>query len=179
VLLAGATALGWRRLKRGILVLCVLLLSATLFVRLLARGLQERWTEVGASSLSVVVLFILLALILGQVFRQGPATRDRIFGAVAAYLLLGLTWAEVYRLVDLLLPHSFQGLSWAPGAHNLSSFVYFSLSTLTTAGYGDIVPLTLPARSLANMESLVGQLFPAIFIARLVSLSLAVPRPPD
>jgi Ion channel len=178
VILAGASALGWQRVQRGILVLALVLLVAMLALRFLARGFPVRWTETVASAVSVVVLSVLVALIVAQVFRNGPTARDRIFGAVAAYLLLGLNWAEAYRLVDVLVPGSFHGLVWAPGGHNLSSFVYFSLSTLTTAGYGDIVPLTLPARSLANMESLAGQLFPAILIARLVSMSLASQRPP-
>jgi hypothetical protein len=179
VVLAGASALGWRRVQRGIIALFAVLLVAMLVLRLIARGMQDRWTEVGASSASVVVLSLLLALILAQLFREGPTTTDRIFGAVAAYLLLGLTWAEGYRFVDLLRPGSFHGVAWAPNAHNLSTFVYFSLATLTTAGYGDIVPLSLPARSLANMESLLGQLFPAIFIARVVSKSLTSPRTPE
>jgi Ion channel len=178
VLLAGASALGWRRVQRGILVLGVLLFLVTLGLRLLAHGFRGRWFEIGASVASLSVLSVLVALILAQVFRDGPTARDRLFGGVAAYLLLGLDWAEAYRFVDVLVPGSFHGLSWAPEAHNLSAFVYFSLATLTTAGYGDIVPLSLPARSLANMESLSGQLFPAILIARLVSMSLLAPRPP-
>jgi Ion channel len=176
VILAGASVLGWRRVQRGIIVLGVVLLLATLALRLLARGFEARWTEAVSAGVSVAVLSVLVALILAQVFRDGPAARDRLFGGVAAYLLLGLTWAEAFRLVDVLVPGSFHGLVWAPRAHNLSSFVYFSLATLTTAGYGDIVPLTLPARSLANMESLTGQLFPAILIARLVSMSLTASR---
>lgn len=178
VILAGASALGWHRVQRGILVVGLLLLLAMLGLRLLARGFRGRWFEIGASVVSVSVLSLLVALILAQVFRDGPTVRDRLFGGVAAYLLLGLDWAEAYRFVDVLVPGSFHGLTWAPEAHNLSAFVYFSLATLTTAGYGDIVPLSLPARSLANMESLSGQLFPAILIARLVSMSLLAPRPP-
>jgi hypothetical protein len=147
-------------------------------LRLLARGFEGRAFETVASAVSVLVLSLLIALILAQVFQDGPVMRDRLFGGVAVYLLLGLDWAEAYRFVDLLLPGSFHGLTWAARAHNLSSFVYFSVATLTTAGYGDIVPVSLPARSLSNLESLTGQLFPAILIARLVSMSLLTPRPP-
>jgi hypothetical protein len=178
VIVAGASSLGWQRVQRGIILLGVLVVLAMLGLRLLARGFSGRWFESVASALSVLVLSMLVALILAQVFRDGPAPRDRLFGGVAAYLLLGLDWAEAYRFVDVLVPGSFHGLAWASGGHNLSSFVYFSLATLTTAGYGDIVPVSLPARSLANMESLSGQLFPAILIARLVSMSLLISRPP-
>jgi hypothetical protein len=178
VIVAGASALGWHRVQRGIILLGVLVALAVLGLRLLARGFEGRWFEIVASAVSVLVLSVLVALILAQVFRDGPTARDRLFGGVAAYLLLGLDWAEAYRFVDVLVPGSFHGLTWAPRAHNLSSFVYFSLATLTTAGYGDVVPVSLPARSLANLESLSGQLFPAILIARLVSMSLLTPRPP-
>ena len=177
VILAGAAALGWHRLRHGFLALGLALVVAMLGLRLLARGIPARWTEGCASAASLLVVSLLVALILAQAFREGPATRHRIFGAVAAYLLLGLDWALAYRLVDVLVPGSFHGLAWEPRGHNLSAFVYFSLSTLTTAGYGDIVPLSLPARTLANMESMTGQLFPAVLLARLVSLSL-VRRPP-
>jgi len=178
VLLAGAAALGWQRLRRGFLALGAALALAMLGLKLLARSVPARWTEGCASAISVVVVSLLVALILARVFQEGPTTRDRIFGAVAAYLLLALDWALAYRLVDIVAPVSFHGLAWAPREHNLSAFVYFSLATLTTAGYGDIVPLSLPARSLANMESLTGQLFPALLLARLVSLPLARRPPP-
>jgi hypothetical protein len=178
VIIAGASSLGWRRVERGIIGLGLVIVLAMLLLRLLARGFAGYWVELVSAGVSVVVLSVLVALILVQVFRDGRTARDRLFGGVAAYLLVGLDWAEVYRFVDILVPHSFQGLTWATRAHNVSSFVYFSLCTLTTVGYGDILPLSLPARSLANLESLSGQLFPAILIARLVSMSMVTPKSP-
>jgi hypothetical protein len=178
VILAGAAALGWHRLQRGFLVAGAILLLCMLATRLLARGVPARWTEAAASGLSAVVVSLLVALILARVFREGPTNRDRILGAVGAYVLIGLDWALAYRLVDVLSPGSFHGIAWEPRGHNLSGFVYFSIATLTTAGYGDIVPLSLPARTLANMESLTGQLFPAVLLARLVSLSVSRAPPP-
>jgi Ion channel len=179
VIVAGASALGWRAVQKGIIIFGLLLVLGVLGLRLVARNFEVRWVEAIAAAASVLVLSVLVALILAQVFRDGRAARDRLFGGVAAYLLLGLDWAEAYRLVDVLVPGSMHGVAWEARAHNLSSFVYFSLSTLTTAGYGDIVPVSLPARSLANMESLTGQLFPAILIARLVSMSMLTPSKPE
>jgi hypothetical protein len=182
ILLAGASALGWRRLQRGILVAIVVALLLLLGPHLLARGFSVPWTEALRSGLAAVVFGVLTTLILAQVFREGPTTRDRIFGAVAVYLLIGLICAELFRLIQVLDPVALSGVHWRPGATNLSTYVYFSLTTLTTMGYGDILPVSLAARSLANCEALLGQLFPAILIARLVSMSITAPpaqRPPE
>jgi hypothetical protein len=111
---------------------------------------------------------MLTLVVLGQVFRDGPVTYHRILGAVAAYLLLGVTWAAAYKLVALHFPDAFTG----PVGHGklaMDSWMYFSYATLSTAGYGDIVAQHPVARSLAVTEALVGQLYPAILIARLVS----------
>jgi hypothetical protein len=110
-------------------------------------------------------------VLLRQVFRQGLVTRQRIEGAVAAYLLLGLVWASAYRLVSLQIPDAFTGA--VPHQDELSAgWVYYSFVTLTTMGYGDITPVAPMARSLAVLEALTGQLYPAILLGRLVSLQL-------
>ncbi len=112
---------------------------------------------------------LMTAVILVQVFGPGSVTVHRIFGAVAAYLLLGLVWAQAYQLVSLAHPGAFTGAADV-GAD--AAWVYFSFVTLTTTGYGDIVPVHASARSLANLEALIGQLYPAVLLARLVSLEL-------
>jgi len=138
------------------------------------------WTEwfVPASTapelrrLSTLGAFLLLAIAVGiNVFASGHAIGDRVFGAVVLYLLLGLIWAVAYQLVDLVSPGAFAGHSEA--AVGLADWAYFSFVTLTTVGYGDITPVALGARSLAMLEALVGQLYPAVIIARLVSLQVS------
>jgi hypothetical protein len=111
---------------------------------------------------------MLTLIVLGQVFRDGPVTLHRIEGAIAAYLLLGVTWAGAYKLVALHFPDAFTGFI-GTGKVAMDSWLYFSYATLSTVGYGDIVAHHPVARSLAVMEALVGQLYPAILIARLVS----------
>jgi hypothetical protein len=120
--------------------------------------------------LSFVSLSLLAALVIEQVFRPGPVTGYRIQGAIVVYLLLGLIFAQVYKAILIVLPGSFAsaGLELAT-EHGL---LYFSFVTLTTVGYGDITPIHPIARSLAVGEALVGQLYPAILIARLVSLQI-------
>jgi hypothetical protein len=116
-----------------------------------------------------VLAFLVLAFAVGiNVFAPGHAIGDRVFGAVVLYLLLGLLWAVAYQVVESVVPGSF---TQSP-EHNagLSGWFYFSFVTLTTVGYGDIAPVTQEARSLAILEALIGQLYPAVIIARLVSL---------
>jgi len=95
-------------------------------------------------------------------------TAQRVQGAVAAYLLLGLAWAAAYAFVAALAPGAFA--TARPESTHSRSYLYFSFVTLTTLGYGDITPVHHAARSLAMLEALTGQLYPAILIARLVTL---------
>ncbi len=140
--------------------------------------LYLRWFEGGAVSvgddvLSMVTVMVLTALVLEHVFRSGPITADRVRGAVLAYLLIGLVWTFAYQLTHKLAPGSFR----FPDDSRVQDFMhglgYFSFVTLTTLGYGDITPVHPIARSLAVAEALIGQLYPAILIGRLVSLQIS------
>ena len=129
--------------------------------------------------LSVASVLLLVWVLALQMPDRGPISGHHVKGAVALYLLLGLLWEEAYSLLERLDPSSFnlpQALQ-PPGQHP-QALLYFSLVTLTTTGYGDVTPATDWARSLTTAESLVGQLFPAILIARLVSLQVADPKAP-
>lgn len=128
-----------------------------------------RWT-------SLVSLVLLLIIVLGQTFRAGPVNFHRIQGAVAGYLLLGVLWAEAYAVVALAFPGAFSGSADAAGGSR--AWLYFSFVTLTTVGYGDVVPIHPVARSLAMLEAVTGPLYLAILLARLVSLGVA-PGPRD
>ena len=128
------------------------------------------WTALGR----ILAVSLLTVLVVRQVFREGPITVQRIQGAVAVYLLLGLTWAGIYQLIGGVWPDAFR-FSEAPQSHSelTNALAYYSFVTLTTMGYGDITPLHPVARSAAILEALTGQLFPAILIARLVAMELA------
>ena len=125
-------------------------------------------------ALTILTLSIVAALVLVQVFRDGPITRHRIQGAIVVYLLLGLIWMSAYKLLLRIVPGAIHFASGEPGDLKLGhGLAYYSFVTLTTVGYGDITPVHPIARSLAAGEALVGQLYPAILIARLVSMQLA------
>jgi hypothetical protein len=111
-------------------------------------------------------------LILSFVLRTPRVTRELIYAALLVYVFLGLIWTGVYSALELLQPNSFslpESLS-GPVSH---SFAYFSFTTLTTLGYGDITPLSGPARSFATMEAVVGQIYLAVLVARLVGLHIS------
>jgi voltage-gated potassium channel Kch len=108
-------------------------------------------------------------------FGPGRVTWHRVQGAIALYLVLGLLFAHLFGLLNVLVPAAFTNVP--PGLNADAVFyrgrlLYFSFVTLTTTGYGDIVPLHPVARSLATLEAVIGQLFPATLLARLVSLEL-------
>jgi hypothetical protein len=127
------------------------------------------------NSLGLFFLVLLTSLILHQALREGPTTYHRIMGAVAAYLLIGMIWSLAYYVIALWIPGAFsiQGASASGGGESLQSqLFYFSFVTLTTIGYGDIAAVHPIVRMLVILEGVVGQLFPAILIARLVSLQV-------
>ena len=108
-----------------------------------------------------------------EVFAGGKITYHRIMGAISLYLLVGMTFVALFTFVGLVVPKSFSGLSFKDNLALASNLNYFSFVTLTTTGYGDIVPVHPIARSLCNLESIIGQLYPATLLARLVSLEVA------
>src|SRR3990172_712754 len=174
ILVSGAAALGWGRSRGAPVVGAVL---AVVLVRWIARSTASVPFQALDAGLSIAVMGALAAMILAQVFRPGSISWHRVLGAVAAYLLLGMAWSLAYRLLLVFDPNALHGTSQLPDHTVPAQLIYFSLVTLTTTGYGDIVPVSVAARSLANLEGLVGQLFPAVLIAGLVSIA-ATPTPP-
>jgi hypothetical protein len=111
----------------------------------------------------------LASIILIKTMAKGQVTVHRVQGALIVYLLLSLIFSLFFHSIYLVRGDgSFSGLITG----YRTEFMYFSLSTLTTVAFGDITPVYSLARSFSNMESLTGQLYPAIIIARLVSMSL-------
>ena len=126
------------------------------------------------STLSVIGMII---VVLWQVYRKGPVTGHRVRGAVAAYLLIAVMFAYIYTFMASVVPGSFQLPAWATAeAERGEKFFYFSMVALTTTGFGDITPIHPFARSFVMLEGFIGQLYPAILIARLVTLEIETRR---
>jgi hypothetical protein len=127
-------------------------------------------------SLSAFVFMIMLTIVLLiKVFKEsGKVTVDTIMGAIAVYLLFGLSWSILYSLLDQVLPNAFNlpAIAAISSVDRQQMLTYFSFVTLTTVGYGDITPTHEVTRMFAIMEALCGQLYPATLLARLVSLEV-------
>ena len=109
-------------------------------------------------------------VIIRFIFREDKVTYDLIHGAVCAYFLIGLMFSYIYAALEGVHPGSFSMPEM--GLTHIQHFTYFSYVTLTTLGYGDITPLSNEARSLAILESMIGQLYIAVTIARLVAMQI-------
>lgn len=113
--------------------------------------------------------------VLRHVLREDEVDADTIAGSICIYLLLGMIWAMMFAFVEEMEPGSFQlafqdGPLSADGATpHFTFFLYFSFTTLTTLGYGDILPMTPSSRSLTTLEVIAGVLYIGAFVARLIS----------
>ena len=130
--------------------------------------------------LSNVCILALLAMfsvsILGDVLRAGRVTANKIYGALCVYLLVGFTFAFIYAILEQLQPGSFSVPEETGQAADYMGKVmrmrYFSFVTLTTVGFGDIVPRSAAARTFATLEAIMGQIYLAVLVARLVGLHI-------
>jgi hypothetical protein len=119
-------------------------------------------------SLQLGYLILVFISIMRYVLDNSPVTADKVYGALSAYFLLGFSWSVGFTLFYHIEPASFdipldESKTWA---------TYFSFTTLTTLGYGDITPATVGARAYAIMEAACGQIFLAVIVARLIALQI-------
>jgi Ion channel len=122
---------------------------------------------------ALLILGTMLVWVVARaVFSPGRITYHRIIGAILVYLSVALTFVALYSIVGLLVPNAFSGMSFGDNPALASNVIYFSFVTLTSTGYGDIFPVHPVARSLCNLETIIGQLYPATLLARLVSLEI-------
>jgi Ion channel len=165
------------RTSRILTALIIVITVAALVVRWIARVVPSRGFQEFSTALVVVSLLLFAFVVLLVVFQQGPIKWKRIQGGIAAYLLLGLVWAFAYQLAEQIHPGAIHFATAVRDPDQLiGKLVYFSFVTLTTVGYGDISAVHPLARSLAMGEALVGQLFPAILIATLVTMAMQARR---
>lgn len=129
---------------------------------------------------NIAVFSLLIGMVMVKVFEEGPVSYHRIVGAVAGYMLIGNLWADLFQFLYVYFPGSIQLASGDSAAViKPATFLYFSYTTLTTTGFGDILPVFTVTRTLVVVEQLIGVFYPAIFIGRLISLTIETPGNPD
>ncbi len=168
VLLVGAFAT--RQTRRGFIL--------KLGLAVLGVGLQ--WVALWTGSIVILELAAMtyaaslavsISGVLRYVLKRGPITADKLHGALAGYIMMAFIWSFIYTLIEISSPGSF-----GPGRLDFTQpgtffkLMYFSLTTLTTTGYGDVIPLTNHARSLVMVEEFAGVFYVGVLIARLAGL---------
>lgn len=121
--------------------------------------------------------WLILAVTLGWVvargvFGPGRVSYHRIIGAIFLYLLIALTFSALFIFLSLFVPNAISGFKIEDNLALASNLFYFNFVTLTSTGYGDILPVHPIARSLSNLETILGQFYPATLLARLVTLEV-------
>jgi ion channel len=153
----------------GILIAIALVAIATVM-----RLRQPSMVDVYMDAVAWLIASLTLAVVVARaVFAVGPVNYHRVVGAILLYLDIGVIFIALFCFVALVEPNAFNGLG--PVRDNLtlaSNLIYFSFVTLTTVGYGDIAPIHPIARALTNIEAIIGQLYPATLLARLVTLEI-------
>ncbi|MFM8415047.1 MAG: potassium channel family protein [Planctomycetota bacterium] len=186
VFLGAAAALGGRRMLALGLPL-VLPGVATLAVTLALGEIpgEHYWFWAVARAVTFIVPILTVGmLILVDVLAARRIVFDMICGALCVFVLFGMCWANVYTLLERVAPGSFavdfSRYQVDAGADPLAAagvFTYYSFVTLTTVGYGDIVPSSATARWLVWLEAVFGQFYMAVFVSRLIGLQTSVAEP--
>ena len=174
LLLAGLRAISGHRWLFRIMGAVVLpVLAANWVVDNLQSAPVVEWLT---SIVTQLFLLVVMGTVFWDVIKARKVTADVIFGSVAVYLLVGVVMAMVYQLINTIDPGTVIASVTADVTTRTAAFdqfLYFSFITLTSVGFGDLSPLGQYARSFAVFEGVVGQLYLAILVARLVGAHLA------
>lgn len=135
---------------------------------------RTHWIATSHQASLAIFPFAIFALYLGvaaywiglDIFKAPVVTVDTVKGGISIYFLIGYVWSFFYGIVATLNPEAFSQELVSQGSHLKA--VHFSFTTLTTLGYGDIVPISEIALVLTNLEAIVGQMYSTVFIAILV-----------
>ena len=168
-IIGGALIISGSPIAFGLMSIALIANLVVFFLRLYYSWPYNLYLLSGAWLIIALTLGIVVARV---VFGRGQITYHRIVGATLLYLLIAVAFATLFAFVGLSSSDAFKGIAFQDDAALANSLFYLSFVTLTSTGYGDIVPVHPLARSLCNIESIIGQLYPATILARLVTLEL-------
>ena len=170
ILVAGVFVLSGSRTAFAAMLVSLVMATVAAIFRLKAPSILDINLFAGAWLITGVTLGCVVA---PAAFGSGRVTYHHVIGAILLYLAIAVTFVALFTFMGSLVPKAFSGLSLEDSPALASNLIHFSFATLTTTGYGDIFPVHPIARSLCNLESIFGQLYPATLLARLVTLELA------
>jgi hypothetical protein len=164
VMRASGLRLKWRRVADVLVALVLAIIVAQIVYGLIADA--PLFAREGTRPLTLLVLSALAPLVVvRRLLQHRTVTRGTLFGAISAFLLLPIMFTYAFLTIDGL-----QGSAFFGSVQPTTSFMYFSLSTITTVGYGDLVAVTPFARLIATAEAVSGQVYLVTFVAMLVGL---------
>ena len=174
LLIAIAPAL-WVGLSSG---LFIAVMSVGVFAFLLNMLLRYGNMELKDKGILVLLFlyglfyFLAIAILITKISSKTTVSSDTIKGGISIYILLGFFWAVLYMIMLMLDPDALTNISSTEGTAGFECY-YFSFTTLTTLGYGDIVPVAKYARVLATLEAVAGPIYLAIFVAQIIGMNIA------
>ena len=172
VLLTAIAAVGRSRLS--IVIAVILVLPALVFRFLALESSLPGYFALSWGFNAVFYVFI-LADLLHYVLRRDVMTADKLYGAVAAYILIAVLWAQLHGVTQYFHPGAY-AFGGTPQALDMAELIYFSFTTLATVGFGDITPALVHSRYLTVLEMVTGVMYVAILIARLTGVYPVVPK---
>lgn len=153
----------------GSFIIIVLLAAPSILLRWLSFTTDDSSYFDVALRMNAAMYAAALTFLMRYVFDRSVLDTDRLWGAASCFLLLGVFWSFLYAIIDRAVPDAY--VIRGSIAHlDFTDLIYFSFSTMTTTGFGDIVPLARMAKIAAVVQAVIGQLFIAILIAKLVGV---------
>lgn len=156
--------------RRGLILVVLLLAVPALLQHSRVKVMHAGTFSIVNAALTMAFDAFIIGIIFRRVFRKGKATSETILGALCVYLLIGFSFTNIYMLVAALQPHAFylDPLSNVHTAPDRIDLLYYSFGTMTSLGAAGITPASAQARSMTVIEAVVGVLYLAVLVARLI-----------
>ena len=170
--------------RRTTIVIAMLLVGLLIVLWSVNQSINSTGIAVVTKVCDAAFLGFTITVMFRHLFTTDRVTWNTIAASLCIYLLMVILWSELYSIIAILDPLSFKIPPGVDGAVQTTEFgrqgsamsLYYSLVTMTTLGYGDIVPVSPPARTLAGIQAATGQLYVAVLVARLVGLHIVDSR---